>query len=169
MKKIKKVSKYEDDQVYSTNDKTDNYINCIKCLNRHLISYNCETHQPKSEYSGIGKPPPDYDYTHSISVEDPRFELKPIQETPLLMRVQAVFSQDGNTMGTTEDYEDLTITMEYQTPPAPGNETEGFFTLETESGWSIDNPEEIVKLIESVKQAAIQIGKIKNESPNKKS
>jgi hypothetical protein len=95
-------------------------------------------------------------------------KVKTILETPLLMRVQAVFSQDGNTMGTTEEYEDLTITMEYQTPPDLGNEAEGFFTLKTESGWSVDNPDEIVNLIESVKQAAIKIGKIKNSPKNKK-
>jgi hypothetical protein len=145
VKEFKKVSKFKDDSVYSTSDRVE-----------------------KTEYSGVGKPPNNYDYRHSISVEDPRVELKRVEEIPLLTHIEARFSQDGNTLGTTEEYEELTIAMEYQLLPEPGKETEGFFTLKTGKGWSIDDPEELVKLIESVKQAAIQIGKIKNASLKKK-
>lgn len=82
---------------------------------------------------------------------------------PDLMRLEAEFSQEGNTMGTTDEYEDLIITMEYQLPPDPGEEGVGFYTLHTTSGWSVDNPEELTKLIHGVKQAAIRIGEIKNK------
>jgi hypothetical protein len=88
-------------------------------------------------------------------------KIKRIQEVPLLMRLEATFSQEGNTLGTTEEFEDLIIAMEYQNPPDPGTEGDGFFTLKTDTGWSIDSVEEISKLIESVKQAAIQIGETK--------
>ena len=57
------------------------------------------------------------------------------------------FTQDGNTLGSTEEVEALEIRAEYQILE-PGKGGECFFVLKTE-GWSIDDVEEIGKLTAS--------------------
>ncbi len=60
--------------------------------------------------------------------------------------------QDGNTLGTTEDTEELKIDLEYQTPE-PGKGAECFYTLRTE-GWSMEGLEEIATLANELRVAA---------------
>ncbi len=63
--------------------------------------------------------------------------------------------QDGNTVGTTEEVEELTVCLEYQIPePRKGGEC--FYVLKTE-GWSIDGPEELAPLLNEIKEAAQKI------------
>jgi hypothetical protein len=105
---------------------------------------------------------PSVNYEHTPPSKSQEIELKRVQEVPLMTHLEVRFSQEGNTLGTTEEYEDLTISMEYQILPEPGSEGEGFFTLKTKTGWSIDSADEIAKLVESVRSAAIEIGRVKN-------
>lgn len=91
---------------------------------------------------------------------------KPLKDPnliPNLMHLEARFSQEGNTLGTTEEYEQIIIKAEYRLPPSSGEEDQCFFTIHSADGWSVDNPEEMAVLIESVKQAAIKIGEIKSK------
>jgi hypothetical protein len=71
---------------------------------------------------------------------------------PDISRVSFRFTQDPNTLGTTSEYgdssEDLTVECEYQ---LPGEEP--FFVIRSTSGWSFDEPETLLALLNSVKDA----------------
>ena len=58
------------------------------------------------------------------------------------------FCQEGNTLGTTEEEEVISVKCEYQ---LPGDEP--FFTVKTETGWSIDDPKELVGLLKTCMEA----------------
>ena len=64
-----------------------------------------------------------------------------------LSSVKFQFTQDGNTLGTTEDIESLEICLEYQLDTKAGP----FFVLKSTTGWSIDEKEELIKLIDYCK------------------
>ena len=66
---------------------------------------------------------------------------------PLLDKASFGFSQEGNTLGTTSEYEYLKIRLETQ---LPGERP--FIVIETE-GWSIDEPKELTTLIEKCLKA----------------
>lgn len=70
-----------------------------------------------------------------------------------------VLSQDGNTMGTTGEYETLEIALEYQAPE-PGQGQDCFVVLKTE-GWSIDDTEDLTDFIQNYKRmvGALSLGK----------
>lgn len=51
--------------------------------------------------------------------------------------------QDGNTLGTTQDWEDIKVECEYQ---LPGDEP--FFVVKSEKGWSINNSKELAVVID---------------------
>lgn len=57
------------------------------------------------------------------------------------------FVQNGNTLGTTSDLETLTICLERQ---LPGEKP--FITIQTD-GWSCDDPEDLLKLLQECFQA----------------
>lgn len=63
----------------------------------------------------------------------------------VLCNMKLTMSQDGNTIGTTEEYEDLTIELETQ---LPGDEP--FFVIKTSSGWSFDAPKELEHIMAAV-------------------
>ena len=65
---------------------------------------------------------------------------------PTLYKATFEFSQEGNTDGTTDEYEDLTIECEGL------NIEKGdcYYVLRTTSGWSIDNIDELKELLERV-------------------
>jgi hypothetical protein len=67
-------------------------------------------------------------------------------EKPKLERCVFEFSQEGNTNGTTGDYEDLTISCE----SSLGIDNDGgcFYVLKSESGWSIDNVNDLQELFD---------------------
>jgi hypothetical protein len=71
---------------------------------------------------------------------------------PDISRVSFEFTQDPNTLGTTDasgcGSEYLTVECEYQ---LPGEEP--FFVIRTTSGWSFDDPEALLVLLNSVKDA----------------
>lgn len=68
---------------------------------------------------------------------------------PSLFRATFEFIQDGNSDGTTEDIESLTIECE-------GLDALGcYYVLKTE-GWSIDSPDEIKELIDRVNKSIIE-------------
>jgi len=71
---------------------------------------------------------------------------------PDISRVSFEFTQDPNTLGTTDasgcGSEDLTVECEYQ---LPGEEP--FFVIRSTSGWSFDEPETLLALLNSVKDA----------------
>jgi hypothetical protein len=65
------------------------------------------------------------------------------------------FTQDGNTLGTTEEVESLRVSLEYQLPE-PGKAGECFIVLETK-GWSIDSPESLANLLENCRKAVMLV------------
>lgn len=58
-------------------------------------------------------------------------------------RVQIRYSQEGNSLGTTDDFESIEINFETQ---LPGEEP--FVVLRT-NGWSIDSVDELTELIDN--------------------
>jgi hypothetical protein len=65
-------------------------------------------------------------------------------DKPELSQAKFVFTQDGNTLGTTDDTEILEIHIETQ-----GDDP--FVVLKTETGWSIDSMDELNALAERCK------------------
>ena len=68
-------------------------------------------------------------------------EIIPEQFKPQPCRASFTFVQDGNTMGTTEKFETLTVELETQ---LPGEDP--FIVLKT-TGWSIDDMEDLTELV----------------------
>ena len=69
-------------------------------------------------------------------------------DKPEISRVEVHFSQKGNTLGTTSDYEELDIRLEFQT-----SEKEGpFYVIKSETGWSFDDIGELKELIDRVER-----------------
>jgi len=63
--------------------------------------------------------------------------------TPVISSFQFTFTQDGNTLGTTKEFETITIKTEYQ---IPGEYP--FFVIETE-GWSVDSVKDLETLFKN--------------------
>ena len=57
-----------------------------------------------------------------------------------LSEAKFVFTQPGNSSGTTEEYEELIVEVEGEGDISKGN----FLVLRTPTGWSINNPEELL-------------------------
>ena len=70
-----------------------------------------------------------------------------------LSKVSFEFTQKGNPNGSTDDYEELTVDLE-----GYGDiEAEGYYmVLKTNTGWSIDTPDEFLHLLKEVNE---KIGK----------
>lgn len=58
-----------------------------------------------------------------------------------LFRAEITFTQDGNTLGTTEEVESITICFETQLPGAPP-----FIVVKT-NGWSTDDCQQLLELV----------------------
>jgi hypothetical protein len=67
---------------------------------------------------------------------------------PKLERCSFVFSQEGNTNGSTDTYEELTILCE--SPLGIDNDQNCYYILKTETGWSIDNLSELKELFDRI-------------------
>lgn len=65
---------------------------------------------------------------------------------PEIDRVCMKFCQEGNTLGTTEEYESLELFLEFQLP----NE-DPFFVIKTD-GWSFDDVSELQELVDIAKK-----------------
>jgi len=75
---------------------------------------------------------------------NPKTTAKSNNMKPELMSASFTFGQEGNTEGTTSEYEEITI--EYQNP---FDLHHGFFVLRT-TGWSIDNAAELAELLDRI-------------------
>ena len=65
-------------------------------------------------------------------------------DRPILGKIIYEFCQDGNTDGTTAEYEELNIEVEGCFDiPSDG----GYMVIRTKTGWSINNPEEFASLL----------------------
>ena len=70
-----------------------------------------------------------------------------VVKKPQVSGVKVSFEQEGNTLGTTSEYEDVDIFLEFQ-----GTKEEGpFFVIKTE-GWSFDDLSELEDLINRAKK-----------------
>ena len=65
-----------------------------------------------------------------------------------LNKITYDFSQEGNTDGTTDRYEELVV--EVQGPSGSILEEGGYLVLRTPTGWSINNLEELTDLLKIV-------------------
>jgi len=71
---------------------------------------------------------------------------KDMSDQPVMHRASFEFYQEGNTDGTTDETEELKIEC-----MGIGDLTEGcYYVLRTQTGWSIDSPEELKQLVERV-------------------
>jgi hypothetical protein len=77
-----------------------------------------------------------------------------MSERPKLEKCSFTFCQDGNTNGTTEDTEQITI--ECDSPLGIDNDGGCFYVLRTE-GWSIDDENDLQELFDRI-QKVIQGG-----------
>lgn len=77
-----------------------------------------------------------------------------------LSKITLNFSQEGNTNGTTQEYEELDITLE---SPLFIDTDGHYFVFRTETGWSFDGVEEITQLLEKCNE----VGKIFFKGENK--
>ena len=77
-------------------------------------------------------------------------------EKPKLERCIFEFSQEGNTNGTTSEHEDLTISCE----SSLGIDNDGgcFYVLKSESGWSIDDINDLQELFDRIQKVVKQDG-----------
>ena len=69
-------------------------------------------------------------------------------DKPYLNKATFNFSQEGNTDGTTSEYEELLI--EIEGPVGSIDEKGGYFVLRT-NGWSINDVNELSELFERIK------------------
>ena len=81
-------------------------------------------------------------------MSDKTEEKKPeIPEIPEISKVSVQFNQEGNTLGTTSEYEQITISLEFQS----GEDDGPFVTFKTE-GWSINDISDLEELIKRTKK-----------------
>jgi hypothetical protein len=68
---------------------------------------------------------------------------------PKLVECSFTFTQNGNTNGTTEEVEELKVSCE----SSLGIDEDGgcFYVLRSETGWSIDNLDELKELLNRIK------------------
>jgi hypothetical protein len=64
-----------------------------------------------------------------------------MSKKPEISNVSATYTQDGNSLGTTDSPEQITVNIEFQ---LPGDE--GFTVIKTD-GWSMDDPKELTDLV----------------------
>lgn len=67
-----------------------------------------------------------------------------------LNKIIYTFSQEGNTNGTTADYEELIV--EVECPIGSIVEKGGYLVLRTSTGWSINDSEELMELLKLVEK-----------------
>jgi len=68
-------------------------------------------------------------------------------DKPTINKVSVSFAQEGNTLGTTEEYEQIDINLEFQL-----DEDDGAFVVIKTDGWSMNEPEDLIPLVNRVKQ-----------------
>jgi hypothetical protein len=74
-----------------------------------------------------------------------------MSDKPSLFKATFEFIQDGNTNGSTSDIESLVIECE-------GVDASGcFYVLKSDTGWSINEPDDLKELIERINKSIIEI------------
>ena len=69
-------------------------------------------------------------------------------DKPEITNVEVQFLQDGNTLGTTSEYEELDIRLEFQL----GEEDGPFYVIKSETGWSFSDISDLKVLIDRVER-----------------
>jgi hypothetical protein len=64
-------------------------------------------------------------------------------------KISIEFVQNGNTIGSTAEWEELVVNCEYQ---LPGEEC--FLVLKSTTGWSVNDSTELTKLLDTVQNMA---------------
>lgn len=78
-------------------------------------------------------------------------------------KISASFSQEGNTLGTTDEYEELIVDLECQT-----DMSEGYFVVLKTNGWSVDDVDHLKNIIDKMDAFAKLFRKeLEDESNNK--
>lgn len=93
-------------------------------------------------------------YSDKGQLEPPTGDRNVFENTGLsLHRVTFKFTQEGNEAGSTSDYEELEVEFEniLLSPPS------GYIVLRTDTGWSIDDPDEIRILLERLQDGVESI------------
>lgn len=76
---------------------------------------------------------------------------EPLYHRPTLSRAHFSFIQDPNTLGTTDaenvGSEDLEVFLEYQLPGGDGDEGWPFIVIQSKSGWSVNEIEELANMV----------------------
>lgn len=81
---------------------------------------------------------------------------------PHTSRIEFEFTQEGNTLGTTSDFEDLVVYVESQLGNIEDKEGDPFYVIKTSTGWSIDSIEELDEVLRTVKDAVEDLRKKKD-------
>ncbi len=68
----------------------------------------------------------------------------------MLDRIIYSFIQEGNTLGTTKETEELTITVE--APLGDIRKEGGFLVIKSSTGWSMNEPREFLSILNTAKQ-----------------
>ena len=71
-----------------------------------------------------------------------------MSDKPKLDKCSFTFTQEGNTNGSTDEYEDLTILCESSL--GIDNDKGCYYVLKTETGWSMDNVNELQELFNRI-------------------
>ena len=87
-------------------------------------------------------------WTHGVRQNKPKEKI-PEMPSLELHSVTATFSQEGNTNGTTAEYEELEVTLE---SAAVIDEDGHYVVLKSNTGWSFDSIDELKYLIERVER-----------------
>jgi hypothetical protein len=72
-------------------------------------------------------------------------------EKPKIEKASFTFTQEGNTCGSTDEVEELTIDCDSSL--GIYNDKGAFFVLHTDTGWSIDDEGDIKFLLDKINQA----------------
>jgi hypothetical protein len=72
-------------------------------------------------------------------------------EKPILYKANFEFTQQGNSNGTTQEIESLSIDCE------SSGTAEFFFVLKSDSGWSIDDVKELQELFLRVENCLVEL------------
>ena len=72
---------------------------------------------------------------------------EPALPAPEIRQACVTYSQEGNTMGTTPEYETIDVRLEF-----PLGEKDGPFIVLKTKGWSFDDPKELIALMNRTKQ-----------------
>jgi len=72
-------------------------------------------------------------------------------DTPKIEKASFSFSQEGNCVGSTEEYEELTI--ECDSSAGIVRDNGAFYVLKTETGWSVNDETELKYLFDKIDKA----------------